>query len=243
MRILVYDSLADWTREAADQVQAVLKSKERPVLMLPTGSTPIAVYEELVRRYRAGEISFSHAVSMNLDEYVGLAHDDPESYHYFMQHYLFDHVDMRPDRIFLPETQVEPAQACRDYDAIYDQYGPADIVLLGLGHNGHIGFNEPGTPFANRTCVVTLSQSTLEANKANFGARDDMPTHALAVGPAMIMESRRALLMVRGAGKASILKKVLTHPITEEIPGTLLQRHPDLVVLADREAAAELELA
>ncbi|MDD4796498.1 MAG: glucosamine-6-phosphate deaminase [Eubacteriales bacterium] len=240
MQILVYNTPQEWATAAAEQVQGVLSSKPRPVLMLPTGSTPIALYAELVRRYQAGELSMAHALSFNLDEYVGLSIDDDQSYHYFMRHHLFDHVDIRPENTHLPDPTLPPDEACRAYNALYDQYGPADIALLGLGHNGHIGFNEPGTPFTNRTAVIPLSASTLEANGRLFGDRTDMPTSALSVGPSMILESRRVLMLVKGQDKASILKTILTHPVTEDIPGTVLQRHPDLVVIADTAAASLL---
>jgi len=242
MRIMVFDDAAQWAAAAADMVQDVLQSKEKPVLVLPTGSTPIPVYAELVRRHKAGEVSFAHAVTVNLDEYVGLNETDPESYHYFMQTNLFAHVDAKPENVHLPRLDTDPEAACEEYNALYAAEGPADIALLGLGHNGHIGFNEPGSPFTARTRVVTLSESTLQANRIHFGARAaQMPTHAMTMGPAMIMEARKVLLMVTGAGKAEILKKVLTAPVSEDIPGTLLQQHPDLVVLADRAAAAQLE--
>lgn len=238
MQTLVFHTLEAWAGAAADEVQAVLQSKARPVLMLPTGSTPIAVYAELVRRYQAGKLSMAHTVTFNLDEYMGLSPEDEQSYHYFMRHHLFAHVDIRPENTHLPDATLPPAQACRAYDALYAKYGPADLVLLGLGHNGHIGFNEPGTPFTNRTAVISLSKNTLDANRSLFAGRN-MPTAALSVGPAMIMESRRAVMLVKGKDKAGILKTILTHPVTEEIPGTLLQRHPDLVIIAD-EAAASL---
>lgn len=240
MDIRVAKNAQEWVAMAADTLQEVVQSKPDPVLMLPTGSTPIALYEELVERYKRGEFSMGHVITMNLDEYVGLSQDDEQSYHYFMQKHLFDHVDIPKEHTFIPRTDIDPHAACAEYDEVYRQFGPADAVFLGLGHNGHIGYNEPGTPFENRTAVVELSQSTLKANEKSFAGRNDMPTTALAVGPAMIMESKLAVMLVRGADKADILNTILTHEITTDIPGTLLQRHPNLRVIADEAAAAKL---
>ena len=234
MKVII-DSAQNIAAMAAQQYVALLKRKPNAILGGATGSTPLGLYAELVRLNKAGEISFKEASSFNLDEYVGLdgAHD--QSYRYFMDHNLFDHIDIDKSRTRVPSgiDVSDPAA----YDKEIEAAGGVDLQLLGIGNNGHIGFNEPGTPFGSLTHIVELTESTREANKRFFKSIDEVPTHAVTMGVKTVMQARSIILMAIGPAKAPIMKEMLQGPVTENVPASVLQLHPDVTVYMDYEAA------
>jgi glucosamine-6-phosphate deaminase len=210
---------------------------------LATGSTPLPLYAQLVKRSIAGKLDFSRVRSVNLDEYVGLGPDHPQSYRNFMQKNLFDHIFIDPANTSLPDGLAgDLPLMCKEYDARIVEWGGIDLQLLGIGHNGHIGFNEPGSFFTLKTHVVKISQRTRIANARFF--EDDpesVPAEAVTMGIGNIMGARKILLLVSGASKAEILYRALNEDVTPEVPASVLQLHPDVTVIADREAASFIE--
>lgn len=234
MRIVI-DTAENIAAMAAQQYAALLKRKPNAVLGGATGSTPLGLYAELVRLNKAGEISFKDASSFNLDEYVGLDGTHDQSYRYFMDHNLFDHIDIDKSRTRVPSgiDVSDPAA----YDEEIQAAGGVDLQLLGIGNNGHIGFNEPGTPFGSLTHIVELTESTREANKRFFNSIDEVPTHAVTMGVKTVMQAKSIILMAIGPAKAPIMKEMLQGPVTEKVPASVLQLHPDVTVYIDYEAA------
>lgn len=225
---------------AAQQYRTLLSDKPDAVLGLATGSTPLGLYAALARLHKAGAIRFSSATSFNLDEYVGLAPTHEQSYRYFMMHNLFRYIDLPEERIHVPSGLDTSDDALADYDRAIEAAGGIDLQLLGIGNNGHIGFNEPGTPFGSLTHVVELTESTREANKRFFNSIDEVPTHAATMGIRTVMNAHGILLIALGKAKAEIMKKTLCGPVTEEVPASVLQLHPNCTVYCDEEAAAFL---
>ncbi len=234
MKIII-DSAGKIAALAAQQYVDLLKRKPNAILGGATGSTPLGLYAELVRLNKAGEISFKDASSFNLDEYVGLDGTHDQSYRYFMDHNLFDHIDIDKSRTRVPSgIDVSDPSA---YDKEIAAAGGVDLQLLGIGNNGHIGFNEPGTPFGSLTHVVELTESTRDANKRFFKSIDEVPTHAVTMGVKTVMQARSIILMAIGPAKAPIMKEMLQGPVTEKVPASVLQLHPDVTVYMDFEAA------
>lgn len=224
---------------AAQQYVQLLKEKPDAHLGLATGSTPIPLYQELIRLYRAGEISFKKAMSFNLDEYVGLDGNHDQSYRYFMNHELFDHVDIDKARTFVPSGLDITPKTMMGYDEAIQNAGGVDLQLLGIGENGHIGFNEPGTPFGSFTHAVKLTESTRKANARLFkGGIDEVPTRAVTMGIRTVMQAKSIILMATGPKKAPIMKEVINGPVTEQVPASVLQLHPSVTIYMDEEAAA-----
>ena len=234
MKVII-DSAEKIAALAAQQYVDLLKRKPNAILGGATGSTPLGLYAELVRLNKAGEISFKDASSFNLDEYVGLDGTHDQSYRYFMDHNLFDHIDIDKSRTRVPSgIDVSDPSA---YDKEIAAAGGVDLQLLRFGNNGHIGFNEPGTPFGSLTHVVELTESTREANKRFFKSIDEVPTHAVTMGVKTVMQARSIILMAIGPAKAPIMKEMLQGPVTEKVPASVLQLHPDVTVYMDFEAA------
>ncbi|MBQ3488679.1 MAG: glucosamine-6-phosphate deaminase [Clostridia bacterium] len=234
MKIII-DSAEKIAALAAQQYVDLLKRKPNAILGGATGSTPLGLYAELVRLNKAREISFKDASSFNLDEYVGLDGTHDQSYRYFMDHNLFDHIDIDKSRTRVPSgIDVSDPSA---YDKEIAAAGGVDLQLLGIGNNGHIGFNEPGTPFGSLTHVVELTESTREANKRFFKSIDEVPTHAVTMGVKTVMQARSIILMAIGPAKAPIMKEMLQGPVTEKVPASVLQLQPDVTVYMDFEAA------
>lgn len=241
MKVIIGKDYQDMSRKAANILSAQVILKDNCVLGLATGGTVLGIYEQLIQWYRKGDIDFSSASAVNLDEYVGLSGEDANSYRYYMHSKLFQHINISPERCFIPEgAAADPAEECRRYDDLIGSLGGIDMQLLGLGENGHIGFNEPHQSFAQLTHVVSLSESTKEANRRFFPASGTVPDRAITMGVKSIMQARRILLCVSGSRKAGILKDVLYGPVTPAIPGSILQMHPRLTVVADADAAAQL---
>ena len=234
------------TPEACDEKGALeivnqIKAKPETVLGLATGSTPVGMYRNLVNRYRAGEVRFSKVRTFNLDEYVGLPKDHPCSYYRFMQENLFRDIDVAPEAVSLPDGMAsDPEKECGEYEKKIAAAGGVDLQVLGIGHNGHIGFNEPGTPFDSVTHLIRLTQSTIDANARFFDSADQVPRQALSMGIKTIMHAGNILLIVKGEEKVETIRKALYGPITPDMPASILQLHPHLTVIVDQAAAAKL---
>ncbi|WP_442601493.1 glucosamine-6-phosphate deaminase [Paenibacillus sp. KN14-4R] len=241
MIIHIFDSQQELNQTGAGIITALIQTKPNAVLGLATGGTPVGIYEELVKNYNLGRVSFSHVKSFNLDEYVGLPEDHPESYRSYMNHHLFDHVDIQKDQTHVPNGNAADVDAeCEEYDARMADVGQVDLQILGIGHNGHIGFNEPDRELTAGTHQVELKAETRQANARYFPSMDDVPTHAITMGVGSIMKAKSIILIVRGADKAEIVKRALYGPITTDCPASLLQTHPNLIVLVDKEAGRAL---
>ena len=241
MRIIRAKDYDDMSRKAANIISAQVILKPDCVLGLATGSTPIGAYKQLVEWYNKGDLDFSEVTTVNLDEYKGLPRDNDQSYYYFMRENLFKHVNIPEGRSFLPDgTEPDSEKACSRYNEIIHQVGGIDLQLLGLGHNGHIGFNEPNTVFEAETHCVDLAPSTVEANKRFFASVDDVPRQAYTMGIKTIMQARKVLVVVSGRDKAAAVKEAFFGSITPQVQGSVLQLHSDVTVVADEEALSEL---
>ncbi len=241
MEFIVAKDYAEMSRKAADVIAQIVAAKPDCTLGLATGSTPEGLYAQLVADYEAGKISFKDVTTFNLDEYRGLPNDHVQSYHYFMEKHLFDHVDIDKAATHVPDGSNPDAQAaCDAYEASIKEHDGVDIQLLGLGHNGHIGFNEPADEFVKETNCVTLTQSTIEANSRLFDSIDEVPTQAYTMGIGTIMRAKKVLVVASGAGKAEIVQKAFFGPITPQVPASVLQLHPDVTVIVDQEAASKV---
>ena len=244
MNIQVFASGEQLDEACADLIGGMIRVKPRAVLGLATGGTPLGVYRRLIDDYRNGLISFRQVTTFNLDEYVGLPEDHPESYHAYMRRNLFDHIDLPPERAHLPNgNAADLAAECRRYDALIEEAGGIDLQLLGIGHNGHIGFNEPGPELVTGTHVVELAEETRRANARFFRSVDEVPRQAITMGVGTILKARTIALIAKGADKADIVRRALEGPITTDCPASLLQTHPQLIVLLDRDAAKKLSPA
>ncbi|MGM9539001.1 MAG: glucosamine-6-phosphate deaminase [Candidatus Onthomonas sp.] len=240
MKIIRAKDYKDMSRKAANIISAQIIIKPNCVLGLATGSTPIGTYQQLVEWYNKGDLDFSEVTSVNLDEYKGLERTNDQSYYYFMHDNLFSHVNINLDRTFLPDGMEPDAdKACADYDKVIESVGGVDLQLLGLGHNGHIGFNEPGTAFEKGTHCVRLTERTIKANQRFFASADDVPRYAYTMGIRNIMHARKILVVVSGADKAEAVKRAFFGPITPEVQASILQLHTDVTLVAD-EAALSL---
>ncbi len=240
VRILKAENPEAVGKLAADQIENLILSKPACVLGLATGSSPLPLYRELIQREKAGRIDFSRVRSANLDEYKGLSPNHPQSYRYFMQHNLFDHISIKPENTIVPSGLVEDVDAmCAEYERLIEEWGGVDLQLLGLGHDGHIGFNEPDDHFPAMTHEVKLLEITRQANKRFFDSIDEVPTAAYTMGIGTVMAAKKVLMVVTGKDKADILKKSFFGPVTPEVPASILQFHPDVTVICD-EAAASL---
>ena len=237
MRIICAKDYKEMSEMAADIIGAQVLLKPDAVLGLATGSTPIGTYEELVRRYEAGRLDFSKIKTVNLDEYRGLTRDNDQSYYYFTHSHLFDHININKNNTKVPDgMEPDAIKAGQDYENIIKNYGGIDLQLLGLGNNGHIGFNEPCDEFIDKTHVVDLTESTIEANKRFFASADDVPKQAYTMGIGSIMRAKRVLMIVSGKGKADIVKEAFFGPITPKVPASILQLHSDFILIGDAEA-------
>lgn len=242
LRVILCENAARWASEAADIIAGVIREKSRPVLILPTGGTPMPVYDALAQSHADGVLSFAHTTTFNLDEYVGLEPTHQQSYRAFMERNLFQRVDIPAGNTHVPlGVAADMAAQCQQYEQALEQAGGADLAVLGIGGNGHIGFNEPGTSFASRTHVVSLDERTRRDNARFFSSLDQVPTQAVTMGLSTIQSARRILLLAQGAAKAPILRAALQGPVTESVPASILQCHGDVVAVLDLAAASQLE--
>lgn len=229
------------SRRAANLISAEVIRRPNCVLGLATGSTPIGTYKQLTAWNQKGDFSFREVRTVNLDEYKGLAGTHDQSYRYFMQTNLFDHIDIIQENTNVPDgLAADPEAECARYDELVKSLGYADLQLLGLGRNGHIGFNEPCDRFVKETHVVDLTESTIEANARFFASADDVPKQALTMGIGCIMAARRVLLIASGADKAVALCNAVCGPITPQCPASVLQLHSDVVIVGDEAALSRL---
>ena len=244
MRIYCEKDYNAMSRRAAAIIAAQVVAKPDCVLGLATGSTPVGAYKQLIEWNKQGDLSFAEVHSVNLDEYVGLAPTHDQSYRYFMQTNLFDHVDIVPENTNVPSGQAADAAAeCARYEQVVADLGYADLQLLGLGRNGHIGFNEPCDHFPVATHLVDLTESTIDANARFFASADDVPKQALTMGIGTIMKARKILIVASGADKADAVRRAFAGPITPDMPASILQLHPDVTLVADEAALSKLKEA
>lgn len=239
MRVYCAKDYNHASRVAANIISAQVIIKPDCVLGLATGSTPIGTYEELIRRYEKGDLDFSKVHSINLDEYRGLSPENDQSYRYFMNTHLFDKINIDKKNTYVPDgLEPDKEKACRDYEEIIRVHGGVDLQVLGLGHNGHIGFNEPGCVFEKETHCVTLSETTREANARFFSSMDEVPTEAYTMGIGSIMQAKKIIVIVTGEGKREIVKKAFQGPITPDVQASVLQLHNDVILVGDEAALA-----
>ncbi len=232
MRVIEAKDYADLSRKAANVISAQVILKPHAVLGLATGSTPVGTYKQLIEWYKKGDIDFSAVKSINLDEYVGLMGDNEQSYCYFMNENLFRHININLEHTYVPNgVAADPEEECRRYDALIEEVGGIDLQLLGIGHNGHIGFNEPGQAFEKTTHIVKLGESTIQANARFFESIDDVPRQAITMGIKSIMQAKKLLLIANGPDKKEIVEKALYGPVTPSVPASILQFHPNLTVI------------
>ncbi len=236
MRIINVKNYQQLSRKAANIISAQVILKPDCVLGLATGSSPVGTYKQLIEWYNKGDIDFSEVTTVNLDEYVGLCESDEQSYRRFMQENLFDHVNIRRENTFVPDGLADDlAEECAAYDARIRHLGGIDLQLLGIGFDGHIGFNEPSDVFDKATHVVDLHESTIKANSRFFASEADVPRQAISMGMVSIMQARKILLIANGQGKKEILGKALYGPVTPQLPASLLQLHNDVTVIFSEE--------
>jgi len=237
MRIIRAKDYLDVSRKAANIIAAQIQLKPDCVLGLATGSSPVGTYRELIRKYEAGDLDFSSVRTVNLYEYVGLTKDHDQSYARFMRSNLFDHVNIDQNNCNIPNGMNPDAEGeCARYDAVIESFGGADLQLLGLGPNGHVGFNEPADAFVKPTNKVRLTDSTIDANARFFSSREEVPQYAYTMGIGGIMKARRVLMVVNGRAKAQAVRDCFFGPIMPQHPGSILQLHPDFILVADEEA-------
>lgn len=237
MQLFIEETYEDMSRRAADLIAAQLIVDPASTLGLATGSTPIGLYADLVEDFQADRISFEQVTTFNLDEYRGLSPEHDQSYRYFMQKNLFDHVDIDPEATSVPDGANPDAQAaCESYEQAISEAGGIDLQLLGLGHNGHIGFNEPAPEFPKETHCVDLTESTINANSRLFDSVDEVPRQAYTMGIGTIMAAKQVLVVVSGEDKAQIVRDAFFGPVTPEVPASILQFHPNAVAIVDEAA-------
>lgn len=241
MKIYKAKDYKDMSRKAANIISAQVIMKPNCVLGLATGSTPIGTYDQLVEWYNKGDLDFSEVTTVNLDEYKGLPRTNDQSYYYFMHQHLFDRVNIDPERTNVPNGMEPDAEKeCGRYEELIRSLGGVDLQLLGLGHNGHIGFNEPGEAFEKETHCVDLTESTIEANKRFFASADDVPKQAYTMGIKTIMQAKKILIVVNGENKADIVERAFFGPVTLEVPASILQLHNDVTLVGDEAALAKI---
>jgi glucosamine-6-phosphate deaminase len=242
MQIIIVKNYKELSQKAAQYIAQQILKNPTLVLALPTGKTPLTMYQELVRLYHESILDFSRVITFNLDEFLGIPQDHPQSFATYMHHYLWDHVNLKKANIHIPNSlPKDPQKECARYEALIQDVGGLDLTVLGLGENGHIAFNEPGTPFESLTHVSLLSKETRCALAKKFGDLDKVPHKAITMGIRTIMNAKNILLLVSGAKKAPILARALLGPVVPEVPASVLQLHPALTVLCDRAAASLLK--
>lgn len=241
MRIYKAKDYEEMSRKAAGIVSAQIIMKPDCVLGLATGSTPVGLYKQLIEWYRNGDLDFSRVRTVNLDEYKGISRENDQSYYYFMHQNLFDHVNIPAENTHLPDgMEPDSEKECRRYEELIQSMGSVDLQLLGIGHNGHIGFNEPADAFDKLVHCVNLTQSTIEANKRFFASAEEVPRQAYTMGIQTIMRSKKILIIANGEGKADIVRDAFFGPITPMVPASVLQLHNDVTLVADEAALSKI---
>lgn len=241
MRIIVCENYELLSKKAAQIIGSQMILEPKSVLGLATGSTPIGMYKNLIKMYEEGLIDFSNIKTFNLDEYYQLPIDNDQSYHYFMDENLFNHINIKRENIHVPNGMIDDIEAeCVAYDQMIDDNGGIDIQVLGIGNNAHIGFNEPTINFNKGTHVVTLDESTRIANARFFNSLDEVPTKAITMGTGSIFKSKKIMLLASGKNKAEAIYNTVHGKVTPEVPSSILQFHKDVILILDKEAASLL---
>src|SRR6266404_525595 len=242
MLVVLKDTDREVGREAARIVASAVRSNPQIVLGLATGSTPLGMYEELIALHRSGSLDFSKATSFNLDEYLGLTRDDPQSFHYFMHSNFFSHVNFSPEKIHIPDggIRADYSAYCEAYERAIKAAGGIDLQILGIGRNGHIGFNEPNSSLASRTRLKELPQETMEDNRRLFPPGAEIPECAITMGIGTILDARRILILATGKSKAASVAKAIEGPISASVSASALQLHPEVTFIIDEDAAYAL---
>ena len=241
MRIIVTESYEEMSTAAARIVAGQLYLKPNSVLGLATGSTPLLMYQKLVQVHEQIGLDFSEAISFNLDEYLGLEPENPQSYHYFMHENFFDKINIKPENIFIPNGKPDNLdEECKHYDKLIESKGGIDLQILGVGQNAHIGFNEPDIKFEATTHKVKLDEETIEANARFFPDRKDVPRYAISMGIKTIMLAKKVILLANGKNKAEAIYKAIYGGVRPDAPASILQLHQDVLIIVDKEAAALL---
>lgn len=242
MKITVTKNYEEMSAKAAEIIAGVIVGKPDCVLGLATGSTPIGVYDELVKKYEDGALDFSAVCTVNLDEYYPISPDNPQSYRYFMNEHLFDRVNIDKRNTFIPDGTARDVEGCcKAYEELIDRLGGADVQILGIGRNGHIGFNEPDRELPEYTHLVSLTPDTIAANSRFFDSVDDVPKHALTMGIHSVFKSKKIILLASGKDKAKAIDALVNGNITTDCPASLLCLHPDVTVICDRDAYSSAE--
>ena len=241
MQVYVAENYTDMSRKAANILSAQVILKPDTVMGLATGSSPVGTYQQLIEWYKKGDLDFAQVRTVNLDEYAGLAPDHSQSYRRFMQENFFDHINIPRENTHVPNGLAPDLEAeCRRYNQVIQSLGGIDIQLLGMGHNGPIGFNEPGQAFELETHVVDLTDNTIEANARFFASRDEVPRHAITMGIKSIMQAQRIVMVVSGADKADIVRAAFAGPVVPQVPASILQMHPNFILVGDKDALSKL---
>ena len=242
MIIIIKKNYDELSKEAAKIIKEAILEKPNLVLGLATGSTPLGTYQELIQMHKEGILDFSRIITFNLDEYLGLSANHPQSYHYYMKKNLFGEININPENIHIPDGTAKDVKAlCRDYEKAIQETGGIDLQILGIGSDGHIGFNEPGTSLDSRTHVAKLAESTIRDNSRFFEKKEDVPESAITMGVQTIFEAKKIILLASGENKATAVAKALEGPITSQITASILQRHPNIIVILDEKAASKLK--
>lgn len=241
MEVIICKDYAELSKKAAEIFTEQINNKPDSILGLATGSTPEGLYENLIQTYKAGKLTFKDITSFNLDEYYGLSGDDDQSYRYFMDQKLFNHVDINKDKTFVPDGLAKDINAFMDdYEKMIADKGGIDLQILGIGINGHIGFNEPSDSFSKKTSLVDLTPSTIEANSRFFDKYEDVPKKAISMGIGTIMRSRKIILMASGENKQDAIYGAVKGPISPKLSASVLQLHPDVTIIVDEAAGKKL---
>ena len=241
MEVVIKSSAEEMSKLSAELIADVVRHKPRAILGLATGSTPLGTYKELIRLHKEEGLDFSRVSTFNLDEYVGLTHDHPQSYHYFMWENLFKHININPKNVHIPDgTSKDVPGFCRWYEEQIVKAGGLDVQLLGIGSNGHIAFNEPGSSLGSRTRVKTLDEGTRKDNARFFKNLNEVPKYAITMGIGTIMDARQLVLLANGAGKAEAIAKTVEGPITAMVPATIVQLHPKATIVIHKAAPTKL---
>lgn len=238
MEIIIAKSYEEMSEKAAQIMKEIIEENPAAVIGLPTGSTPIGMYKRLSEMCQKGELSFAKATSFNIDEYVGLPESDPNSYHYFIGEHFLNNIDIPSEKTHLPNGMAEKLEEeAENYEETLAAAGYLDVLFAGIGHDGHLGFDEPGDHFQRRTNLVDLDPITIEANSRFFNNKEEVPTQAITMGIGTMMASRKIVVMASGEGKAEIVKQLVESEVTPQLPATILHFHPNALLLLDAEAA------
>ncbi|ARK29853.1 glucosamine-6-phosphate deaminase [Halalkalibacter krulwichiae] len=237
MKIIEVENYQEMSKQAAQYIIEKIKKQPKLKLGLATGGTPVGLYQKLIEDHRENGTDYYDVTTFNLDEYIGLQGTDPNSYRYFMNDQLFDHINIQKENTFIPSGVKEDSeQEAKDYEATIKSYGGIDLQILGIGQNGHIGFNEPGTSFESATHIVQLATSTREANARYFARMEDVPTKAITMGIGTIMKSKEILLLISGDSKTEAFNRLVNGEIDPHFPASILRKHPGVTVIADQAA-------